>query len=452
MQNRLDIIDQLVAEFNALQPMSTENKQRLDKKFRLEFNYNSNHLEGNTLTYGETQLLLLFDDTKGNHTLREYEEMKAHDVALKMVKDWAADKERPLTETNIKNLNEAILVRPFWKEAITPDGQNTRRLIQIGNYKEQPNSVRLQNGELFEYASPADTPILMSELIDWYRTEEHHIHPVTLAAMFHYKFVRIHPFDDGNGRVSRLLMNYVLYKFDLPPVIIKSKEKEAYLRALRRADIGNFEAFIAYIAEQLQWSLEVAIKAAKGESIEEADDLDKEIALWKQQASLKKVTTSHRDDNEVYEIYYKGVKVLFEEFESKHKQFYDLFRKASCFTFRNNGYREGFEWLSEEIDKIVLKTGGMFLAEGEAPEVIPPDDTFQNIFIKINLVEFKHSEVAFSVNPELRIEFEPHRYEIKYAGKKITKFYGEYLSAEEREQIIAESIKATFTEIKNKTV
>ena len=289
MQNRLDIIDQLVAEFNALQPMTTENKRRLDKKFRLEFNYNSNHLEGNTLTYGETQLLLLFDDTKGNHTLREYEEMKAHDVALKMVKDWAADKERPLTETNIKNLNEAILVRPFWKEAITPDGQNTRRLIEVGNYKEQPNSVRLQNGELFEYASPADTPILMGELIDWYRTEENHIHPVTLAAMFHYKFVRIHPFDDGNGRVSRLLMNYVLYKFDLPPVIIKSKEKEAYLRALRRADIGDYEAFIAYIAEQLQWSLEVAIKAAKGESIEEPDDFDKEIELLKRKQAKPKV-------------------------------------------------------------------------------------------------------------------------------------------------------------------
>lgn len=452
MQNRLDNIDQLVAELNALQPMSPENKQRLDKKFRLEFNYNSNHLEGNTLTYGETQLLLLFDDTKGNHTLREYEEMKAHDVALKLIKDWAVDKERPLTEGNIKNLNEIILVRPFWKEAITPDGQKSRRLIKVGEYKEHPNSVLLQNGEMFEYASPMETPILMGELIDWYRAEENGLHPVTLAAMFHYKFVRIHPFDDGNGRVSRLLMNYVLYKFDLPPVIIKSKEKEAYLRALRRADIGDYEAFIAYIAEQLQWSLEVAIKAAKGESIEEVDDLDKEIALWKQQASLKKVTTSHRDDNEVYEIYSKGVRELFEEFESKHKQFYDLFRKSSCLTFKNNGGREGLEWLSEEIDKIVLKTGAQFLAEGEAPEIIPPDDTFQNIFISINLVEFKHSEVAFSVNSELRFEFLPYRYEIKYAGKKITKFYGEYLSAEEREQIITESLKATFTEIKNKTV
>jgi Fic family protein len=88
-------------------------------------------------------LLLLFDDTKGNHTLREYEEMKAHDVAWQLVEEWAKDAERPLTEQNIKNLNEVILVRPFWKEAITSDGQATRRQIKVGDYKAHPNSVRL---------------------------------------------------------------------------------------------------------------------------------------------------------------------------------------------------------------------------------------------------------------------------------------------------------------------
>lgn len=180
-------------------------------------------------------------------------------------------------------MNEIILVRPFWKDAITPDGQKTRRLIKVGDYKEFPNSVRLSNGELFEYASVTDTPILMGELIQWYRAEEqkNELHPVELAAMLHYKLVRIHPFDDGNGRISRLLMNYVLLKNNLPPVIIKSADKRNYISSLNSADTGDINSFIKYIAQQLVWSLELSIKAAKGESIEEADDFEKEISIWK---------------------------------------------------------------------------------------------------------------------------------------------------------------------------
>ena len=71
-----DYIDQLSATYNSLLPMSPENQRRWDKKVRLEFNYNSNHIEGNTLTYGETELLLLFDETHGNRPMRDYEEMK----------------------------------------------------------------------------------------------------------------------------------------------------------------------------------------------------------------------------------------------------------------------------------------------------------------------------------------------------------------------------------------
>jgi len=283
MDVTLEKIDNLVADLKSLLPMKPEYQQSLDKKIRLEFNYNSNHIEGNTLTYGETELLLIFDKTTGNHELREYEEMKAHDVAFEKIKDWAYDKERPLTEADIKELHRLLLVRPFWKEAITLDGQPTRRLIEVGAYKKYPNSVRLQNGEIFHYTSPEETPMQMGELMQWYRDEEKTLHPVTLAAMLHYKFVRIHPFDDGNGRLSRLLMNYVLLKNNLPPVIIKSSDKKAYLFTLNQADTGDYQAIIDYIAQQLIWSLELSIKAAKGETPEEQDDWEKKVALLKKQ-------------------------------------------------------------------------------------------------------------------------------------------------------------------------
>lgn len=275
----LENIHRLLREYRALLPMGDNARKVLENKFRMEFNYNSNHIEGNTLTYRETELLLLFESTLGEHTIREYDEMQAHDVAFRMVKTWANDPTRELTEQEIKELNKVILIKPFWKEAITPDGQPTRRLIKVGDYKEQPNSVRLANGEIFEYTSPIDTPIEMEKMVSWYRKEQASMDPLILAALLHYRFVRIHPFDDGNGRISRLLMNYVLLRKGYPPVVIKSKDKSNYLLALRQADVGDLDRFVEYIALQMVWSLELAIKAAKGESIDEPDDLDKRIEL-----------------------------------------------------------------------------------------------------------------------------------------------------------------------------
>jgi Fic family protein len=327
MQTSLNKINDLVSTLKSLPPISEENQRKLEKKFRLEFNYNSNHLEGNTLSYGETELLLIFDKTDGTHEMREYEEMKAHDVAYKIIHDWAKDTEHPLTETYIKQLNEIILVRPFWKEAITQDGQATKRLIKVGEYKEFPNSVRLQNGELFEYASPIDTPIKMGELMQWYNTEiqKNELHPVALAALLHYKFVCIHPFDDGNGRISRLLMNYVLIKNNLPPIIIKTKDKKNYLNALNQADTGNLEAFVKYIGDQLAWSIQLVTKATKGESVEEVDDLEKEIELFKkaQLSSIQK--ESIKSDEVVRQCFEQKIEPLISELNSKLLKFKDLF-------------------------------------------------------------------------------------------------------------------------------
>ena len=328
-----DYIDQLLATYNSLLPMSPDNQRRWDKKVRLEFNYNSNHIEGNTLTYGETELLLLFDETHGSRPMRDYEEMKAHDVAFQKIKEWATDTETPLTEQDIKNLNQIILVQPFWKDAITPDGQPTRRQITVGNYKTQPNSVLLSNGELFEYTAPQEVPIQMQELMEWYRDEQTALHPIILAAMFHYKFVRIHPFDDGNGRVSRLLMNYVLLAHKLPPVVIKSSDKQNYLHALHLADTGQYEAFIRYIAEQVVSSLEMAIKAAKGESIEEPDDLDKEIALLARQLQHQE---TYKTPQQVLNVFHWAQQKLIAPCEAVLQKFDKLFQEKKEIKKVNN--------------------------------------------------------------------------------------------------------------------
>lgn len=338
-------IDELKAQLAKLQPLKPEDEQRLWKKFRLEWNYNSNHMEGNTLTYGHTELLLIFGKTTGDYDKREQDEMVAHDVAIKMVVELAQDKERDLTENFIRQLNEIILVRPFWKEAITPDGQPTRREITPGEYKKFPNSVRLENGEIFHYASPEETPALMNDLMQFYKTNaaSTEVHPLWLAAMLHYKFVRIHPFDDGNGRVARLLTNYVLMKNNFPPVVIKDTDKKNYITALNKADAGDLESFVFYICEQLLWSIQLSINAAKGKDIDEPGDIDKEIAVLKMELKNKNALTQKATSDIICNTVAQNIFPLFimmeEKSEGLKEFFFDTNRRMEVETEKVSGAR-----------------------------------------------------------------------------------------------------------------
>lgn len=411
----LNYIDQLSATYNSLLPMSPENQRRWDKKVRLEFNYNSNHIEGNTLTYGETELLLLFDETHGSRPMREYEEMKAHDVAFQKIKEWAADTETPLTEQDIKNLNQIILVQPFWKNAITPDGQPTRRQITVGNYKTQPNSVRLPNGELFEYTAPQEVPIQMQALMEWYRDKQATLHPVTLAAMFHYKFVCIHPFDDGNGRVSRLLMNYVLLAHKLPPVVIKSSDKQNYLHALHLADTGQNEAFIRYIAEQVVHSLEMAIKAAKGESIEEPDDLDKEIALVARQLQHQE---TYKTPQQVLNVFHWAQQKLFAPCEAVLQKFDKLFqekkrvRKVNHKDVEEENRNSLLEVLTASVPKIAKQLNNPIKKEN-VYGIDPYTTDIYNITLQYYLYGSAYARDSSVVNCIFYISFEKNSYTIE---------------------------------------
>jgi len=292
-------INKLKAAWDRAQPLAALRHERLWQKFRLEWNYNSNHLEGNTLTYGETFLLLVHGKTSGSHDIREFEEMKAHDVAVDFVMSMAADKARRLTEADVRDLNRLLLKEPFYKPAVTPDGQPTRKRIIPGEYKSIPNNVLTATGELFQFTDPRDTPPAMAELMAWLARElkKPSQHPLETAAALHYRFVRIHPFDDGNGRTARLIMNYVLQREGYPPIVIKSADKSGYLAALQQADAGNLAAFVTYLERSLEWSLGLALKAAVGEGIEEPEDVDKEIAIFasRRKDSTRKVVRRSRE-------------------------------------------------------------------------------------------------------------------------------------------------------------
>lgn len=294
-----ETVEKLYQEWLSLQPLNENDQIRLNQKFMLEFNYNSNHIEGNTLTYGQTELLLMFGKVVDEANMKDLEEMKAHNVGLKMVQEESMNKEYPLTENFIRTLHSTLLRENYTVYRKQPNGTTTSYIVHAGCYKTRPNSVITVTGERFEYASPEETPALMSDLVTWYNEEEKkgELTPIELASVFHYRYIRIHPFEDGNGRIARLMVNYILFRHDYPMLIVKSKDKEQYLSALNKcdvivgptpsigahADLLQLSPFVNYMEKCLIQSLQICIKAAKGESIEEDDDFEKRIKILERQ-------------------------------------------------------------------------------------------------------------------------------------------------------------------------
>ena len=291
-------LESLYSEWKSLQPLSEEDANRLRQKFMLEFNYNSNHLEGNTLTYGQTELLLLFGKVVDAANMKDLEDMKASNVGLKMMEEQAAS-EYPLTETFIRQLHKTILREDYEVYKNLPGGKSYSYTVHAGIYKTRPNSVITRTGERFEYASPEETPSLMTDLIDWYRDAEDtgRYTLAELCALFHYRYIRIHPFEDGNGRIARLLVNFILSRHGYPMIVIKSNDKENYLNALSACDgfvgtspsegahakVEQIKPFVDYIEQCMERALQTCIRAAKGLRIEEDDDFMKELKILERQ-------------------------------------------------------------------------------------------------------------------------------------------------------------------------
>lgn len=225
--------------WRALLPLSEKDRGRLSRRFTVDFNYNSNHIEGNTLTYGQTEILLLFGKVIGEADVRDVQEMTASNVGLKMMTEEADVKEMPLTQNFIRTLHKTLLREDYTVYRSLPGGMQTSYTVHAGQYKTRLNSVITRYGDRFEYASPEETASLMTDLVDWYNAAEAEgkLSPVELAALFHYRFIRIHPFEDGNGRIARLMMNFILHRHGYPMIVVRSRRKSEYLEALHQTDL-----------------------------------------------------------------------------------------------------------------------------------------------------------------------------------------------------------------------
>jgi Fic family protein len=243
-----EIADELNNKINSLKDKNPELWKTILQKLKIDWTYNSNSIEGSTLTRGETHFFLTEGLTVEGKPFKDFIDTKNHANAI----DWLTEivkSERDISEGLIKELNALLLFGVEYTPAINPYGQKIDKKPTPGQYKKQPNHVLLPNGDIHYYVEPIQVKSQMKELVEYVNSSK--VHPIALASILHYNLVRIHPFDDGNGRGARILMNLVLIQKGYFPAVIKSERKRKYLEAIHEADKGNINPFIAFIAKEL---------------------------------------------------------------------------------------------------------------------------------------------------------------------------------------------------------
>lgn len=227
---------------DSLRPFPKEALQRLREYILTELTYNSNAIEGNTLTRQETRLVIEEGLTIGGKSLREHLEAINHPAALAAVEKEA--REKRISEAFVLYLHSLVLKGISDKYA--------------GKYRDQ--DVRI-GGSRFRPPAYREIPARMHAFISELNEDKGRLSPVELAALAHFRIVDIHPFLDGNGRVARLLMNLVLVKHGYPITIVQKAERNRYYAVLEKAHFGDLKPFMDFTARAVERSLNLYLEA-----------------------------------------------------------------------------------------------------------------------------------------------------------------------------------------------
>ena len=234
--------------------------KEISKRMEVDFVYHSNKIEGSTLSRGETELILRgitlgkksIPEALGGKDLDDILAAQNHPDAISLVKKIAFDKTYKATEDDIKNIHKALMHGV---------------IASAGKYRQEDLEVR---GAGFTPPPFYDIQEHMQNLITLINENPDELRPIELAAQVHYDFVWIHPFEDGNGRIARLLLNLILVRNRYPFVVIRTVDKPQYLRALRQMDIsGDFKPFLIYVARCVEQTLDLYLVPDKPKKSEE---------------------------------------------------------------------------------------------------------------------------------------------------------------------------------------
>lgn len=242
MRKLIEKIDKKKALLDNKRPFPPYTLKSIQEKIYLEWTYNSNAIEGNTLTMSETKVVLE-GITVGGKSLREHFEVINHQEAILYLEDIIRKKDN-FSEWQIENIHQLILKNIDNENAGTYRKEN---VYISGATHVPPNFVVV--------------PQKMQQLIEWYYGEGQKLHVIERASILHTDFVKIHPFIDGNGRTARLLLNLELMKNGYPPIVITKDIRPQYYDSLDKAHTtGDYSDFIKIVANAANKSLDLYIK------------------------------------------------------------------------------------------------------------------------------------------------------------------------------------------------
>ena len=232
-------------KLDSKRPLPKETLKSLEENFKLEWTYNSNAIEGNTLTLKETKVVLE-GITIGGKTMREHLEAINHKEAIEFLEELV-QYNNELSEMDIKNIH-AIVLKGIDNE--NAGRYRTENVIISGASHIPPDAIIV--------------PESMEKLIYRYDEWKEKYHPIIVAALLHAEFVKIHPFIDGNGRTARLLMNFEVMKNGYPPIIIKNEERHKYYDALDVGALtGDYTDFVKMVTKQAEEMIDLYLKIIK---------------------------------------------------------------------------------------------------------------------------------------------------------------------------------------------
>ena len=234
-KKQIEEIERLKKSYDKeIRNLNKEEFQSFQKSFVAELTYNSNAIEGSSLSLEDTKLILDENIVPEGKSLREIYEAKNHAEALKFIEDYKGD----LDELFILKLHRIIL--------------NNISERFAGGYRQ--TNVKIFGSDA-KFPNATIVPQLMKNLFYWYNKNKRKIYPFELAVLFSMKLVSIHPFIDGNGRVSRLVMNFLLRKKNYPWINVYMKQRAEYLKAVRKANEEDYIPILTFLIKTLRENL-----------------------------------------------------------------------------------------------------------------------------------------------------------------------------------------------------
>lgn len=434
-------IDSLQQKINSYGELSNDVKKKINYKFRLDWNYYSNSMEGNTLTMDETRSVMVGNLTVGGKPIKDVLEMKGHDEVIAEILKIGKGEIR-LSEARIREIHKGIMHE-----------EDEAKKKKIGGWKTTPNHVINYKGEKFEFVLPADVPERMHELLNKTNAAIDVIqqkkktaspvdrdapYPIDVALQFHLDYVLIHPFYDGNGRTARILTNLLLISFGYPPFWVKTNERNIYNQYI--ADIqgygGNADLFFDFAAGLILRSQQLVLGAIEGKDIEEMDDIDKRIAMLNSRLEgIDEEIQQTKGEEVMQQVLKEVVEPLFRKVFEKVLKISPLFTNTNFTYFIDSG-GSSHDNINDLIENVEI---GWEQKKGDVGK----------IELRIDLIKLKKLGIkAFDINREIKIIFEKHKYQIVLQqDEPIDSLYHQILSLKRINEVASRFASMLFDEI-----